>query len=109
VVGRVIVGGNSYPNSWLEDGRTIRLVMCQRCLDTGRQLTDDGALGERCGCAVGESLPHVPRPLCRAICVGHQRMCSEYADSHSHDSQGNELHVCSYGPWNGHQFWAATA
>ena len=54
MIGRVIVGGVPYPNSWAE-GKTYRQVTCLLCLDTGRHLTDDGALGDICDCTYGEA------------------------------------------------------
>jgi len=101
MTGRVIIGEHSYPNDWVEDGKTIRLVICQLCLDTGRQLTDGFTVGPRCDCAVGETLP---RPLCNVYCPTHLWSCNQYEDSHHYDDYGNQLHCCSYGRF-GHNFY----
>lgn len=51
--GYVIVGATAYENSYVEDGKAVRLVLCPLCRDTGRHLTDDGTEGEYCDCRSG--------------------------------------------------------
>lgn len=52
--GYVIVGGEAYENSYVPEGKAIRIApTCPLCRDTGRQLTDDGTEGEFCDCRSG--------------------------------------------------------
>lgn len=53
---RIVPGGRAYPNSYVEPGKTIRVALCGKCLDSGHEMTDDGSRGEVCDCTFGEAL-----------------------------------------------------
>ena len=53
---RMMPGGRAYPNSYAPRGKTIRVALCGKCLDTGRELTDDGSRGEVCDCTYGDAI-----------------------------------------------------
>lgn len=56
MTGHVIVAGQAYSNSWVEDGKAVRLVLCPLCNDEGRQRDDEGEATDYCDCYAGEAL-----------------------------------------------------
>ena len=94
---RIEPDGQAYQNSYVKPGQTVRVALCGKCMDTGRELTDDGTRGPMCDCSYGFALaPSIPRPLCRAACPSHDRTCQEYEGDHQ-TNHGSLLHVCNGG------------
>lgn len=57
--GHVIVGKEAFLNSYVEPGKAVRVVTCVLCLDTGREMTDDGSLGQTCDCRMDYAMRKV--------------------------------------------------
>ena len=88
---RIEPDGQAYQNSYVKPGQTVRVALCGKCMDTGREITDDGSRGRMCDCSYGFELePFVRRPLCRAACPSHDRTCQEPEGDHQAAQDGRK-------------------